>query len=461
MSESIHSQRFLRQRKFLLVLPVLTLPFVVLLLWVIGVVGPVESKAQISAHGGLNLTLPVPAESKDSTWTKMNFYEQADRDAQKIANLVKNDPYRKTSLLSAGDSASLPILPKTMVSAREAKRYGYDPSSRGGQRDENEGKSLPYDPSSRVDQRDENEEKVYRKIAELNAQLAKNDRETAGSTNNESAKRVIRASPLPNDDVDRLELMMQQLQGADSGDPEMQRINGMLDKILKIQHPEGVEEKIRSTSLEHKQQVYPVQARVEDNFSMLGHTIEDSLESDSIRITVPEHNAFYSIGDDVGLLPTPDQNVIRATVGEEQTLVSGSTVKLQLLNDVFINGIYIPGGQFVYGMASLNGERLEITIESIHYLNNILPVALSVYDLDGLPGIYVPGSITRDVSKRSAQQAIQGLGIASLDPSLGAQVASAGIQAAKSLLTKQAKLARVTIRPGYELLLVDSNKKLK
>ena len=134
-------------------------------------------------------------------------------------------------------------------------------------------------------------------------------------------------------------------------------------------------------------------------------------------------------------------------------------MKLTSTTDVYVNGILIPKGTLLYGIASQNGERLNIVISSIHYQNNLLPVSLSVYDLDGLSGIYIPGSINRNAAKQSGSEAVSNIGITSLDPSIAAQAASAGIQAAKSLISKKVKQVKVTIKAGYQVLLKDDNQK--
>ncbi len=113
----------------------------------------------------------------------------------------------------------------------------------------------------------------------------------------------------------------------------------------------------------------------------------------------------------------------------------------------------------MYGTASLNGERLTIAINSIRYQNALLPMALSVYDMDGMAGIYVPGAIKRDVAKQSTDNALQSIALNSLDPSIGAQAATAEIQTAKTLISNKVKLARVTVKAGYHVLLKDNNNK--
>lgn len=90
-----HSAKFLRQRKFLMVLPVLVLPFLILLVWTLGLVG--DTKAETGAakkYQGLNLNLPSAAPAKDSNWNKLKYYEQADKDSMKLKSLLKNDPFR-------------------------------------------------------------------------------------------------------------------------------------------------------------------------------------------------------------------------------------------------------------------------------------------------------------------------------------------------------------------------------
>ena len=87
----------------------------------------------------------------------------------------------------------------------------------------------------------------------------------------------------------------------------------------------------------------------------------------------------------------------------------------------------------------MNSERLHVQLSSAVCNNEIYPISLKVYDLDGLEGIFVPGAITRDVTKEGISQGIGGMGITSLDPSLGAQAAAAGIETAKSSVEQKNK----------------------
>jgi conjugative transposon TraM protein len=254
----------------------------------------------------------------------------------------------------------------------------------------------------------------------------------------------------PDPEVEKLEDMIKVINTKNETDPELKQLSAMLDKILLAQHPEKLQDSIKLGPAKKNTELFSVSTETADqNISSLDNTNTTGMESQT---------DFYNLGDEKSD-GTVRSNGIEAVIEETQTLVSGSTVKLRLISDIYITDQHIPKGQFVYGTASLNNERLRIIINSIRYQNNILPVSMDAYDMDGLAGIYVPGSISRDVSKQSADEAISSIGLTSLDPSVGAQAASAGIQAAKTLLGRKVKLTRVSVKAGYRVLLKDNRQK--
>jgi len=438
-SRSINSTKYLQQRKFFVVLPILIFPFLTFLLWSIGLIGVIKIQGQTIAKEGFNSNLPGALPSKDSSWNKLKFYEEADKDSAKYKTLQRNDP-----------NYSLPLFPRPEHPSFDTTVF---------RKQSENGSISSYDPypAGLQTNKDPNEEKVYQKLSQLTEELNKTKQGPYLKVKDTIANN-IQGSPSEANSTDlNLENLMQKVQGSDNGsDPEMQQINGMLEKILDIQHPDRVTNKIKQESEMHKQQVFAVTRNNNSQpISLLQRKqIDSSKEMQSLQ------NSFYPM--DEGLLnQTEEQNAIAAIIPETQTLVTGATVKLQLANEVYINGMLIPKNEFIYGIASLEGERLTISIKAIKYQNNILPVSLAVYDIDGLNGIYVPGAISRDVAKQSTEQAIQGIGLASLDPSIGAQAASAGIQAAKSLIGKKVKQVKVRVKAGYQVLLQGENQKDK
>ena len=438
MKLKTQTPKFLQQRKFLMALPLLALPFITLLFWALGGGKISNANAQLQDQKGFNMALPDAYLKEEKTLDKLSYYEKAASDSAKLNELMKNDPYY--TLAPVLDTGSHRIK-DTLLTGLKHKR---NPSSRMN--------TSPYSSSAN---NDPNEAKIYQKLEQLNATINKTvpmpETKTDDSYSNKSNASVT------SKDINRLEQMMQVMNQKEGEDPEMQQLNGVLEKIMDIQHPERVQEKIRQTSEKRKGQVFAVSAFNTSNpVSVLENTSATKIRHDTIRRLANEQNDFYSLDD---LSVENNQNAIEAVVHETQTLVNGAAIKLRLINDVYVNGVLIPKDNFLFGTASVDGERLNIKINSIHYMKSLFPVELSVYDIDGMEGIYIPGAITQDVAKQSADRAIQNIGFSSLDPSLGAQAASAGIEAAKSLLTKKVKLIKVTVKAGYQVLLRDEKQK--
>ncbi len=298
---------------------------------------------------------------------------------------------------------------------------------------------------------------IQRKLEQLTKQLT-----TSQPASNQSIKEhdiVDQQYKNESGDVDRLEQMMQQMTSPQVNDPEMEQIEGVLEKILDIQHPDRVHEKIKSNSKLHEGQVFAVQpAGDADDIGIVqgeSYPLDTALNVQAL-LPITVQNSFYGLDDETEK-ETANQNAIQAVIHETQTIVAGATIKMRLLTDVYINGQFIPKDQFIYGTSSIAGERLVITITSIRDAHSLFPVALKVFDLDGLEGIYIPGAITRDAAKQASSQSIQDMQLLAMDNSLGMQAATAGIEAAKGLFSKKAKLIKITIKAGYQILLKDSN----
>src|SRR5690606_25882515 len=89
-----------RQRKFLLVLPLLVLPFTTLIFWVLGGGQVQELQAQETPQNGFNLHLPEAKLTDDKQMDKMSYYNRAEQDSAKFRELRKNDPNYKNSVIS-------------------------------------------------------------------------------------------------------------------------------------------------------------------------------------------------------------------------------------------------------------------------------------------------------------------------------------------------------------------------
>ena len=424
------SQAFLRKRKMMMVLPLLVIPFLTMAFWTLGGGNVATNGKKQTRLQGLNLQLPNANIKDDKLADKLSFYDQADKDSIKLAEQMRNDPYYRHQ-----DSMKNVYLKELEeVTKTSAEKFNQSPvlKDRGL-------KISPYDQT-----RSPAVERVMKKLAELNSALNQPD-ENISSDSMMDEYKSMKNLGLGND-VDKLENMMQALNRSNGDDPEIKQLDGTLEKILDIQHPARVKDRIREKSLKNKEVVFPItKTPKEESISLL----------DTGKKNPDKESVFFGLTDESSF--SDNDNAIEAVVHENQILVNGAVVKLRLLNDVYINGSLIPKGNFVFGIASLNAERLEVEINSIRYNQSLFPVKLSVYDIDGLPGIYIPGAITRDVAKQSAENSLQLMELSTMDPSFKAQAATAGIGAAKSLLSKKVKQLKVMVKAGYKVLLKDKN----
>ncbi len=354
----------LRKRKFLLVLPVLVIPFLLIFFYVMGVGKKDNPNSLNQKPAGLNTRLPDAQFKKVREKSKMGLYDEMMQDSARILEKIKADPVY-------------------MVNR--------------------------HDSENSVDQ-------VEEKL--------------------ETLKKIIHSSP-PAESVQYPKTSYKiesEPQPVKSRNADLDQINNMLDKVMAIQHPQILQDSLARFAKEHQPFYYAVQ--LNKSFS-------------------EANNRFYDLAQNISFDTEADQS-IEAEVAETQTLLSGSTLKLRFLNEVVIHGHVLPRDQWIYGIVMLQGERLKIKFSSIRDGKFILPIALEAYDLDGLAGVYIPGSMERESVKTSADQTISSIGLNGLDPSLAAQAASAGIQTAKTLITHQVKLTKVTLPSGYHLLLKES-----
>lgn len=346
--------QYFRKRKLLLFLPLLVLPLLTFVLWLSGR----GSKAQLITNQGINTVLPGADLGREQPKDKLGIYEQHRQEAAKTN--------------TDGAFAEL----------------GFDTTSRT--RANQPGNTYPATHSAEA-----NEGLIRKRLALIKQEIAKP--EPAAPTTL-SALGISKKSQ----DLDRMEKLSRSHAAQTGEDPEMKQLNGMLEKIMDIQHPERV-------SSESKQQ--------------------PKTELDSL------YKAF------------------RAVVSGDQKVSEGSQIKLCLQDTLYIDKQVIPKGQFLFGICQLINQRLLLNIKTIRLGSSILPVDLSVYDLDAMPGINVPEAIMGEALRSGSDNALQRLPLMGLDQSVPTQLAGAGVEAAKGLFSKKVKRVKVRLKADYPVLL--------
>ena len=152
------------------------------------------------------------------------------------------------------------------------------------------------------------------------------------------------------------------------------------------------------------------------------------------------------------------KNTISACIASDQSVIDGQSVKLRTLEPMWIGNSLLPKNTTVVGSARLQGERLEITIESIEALGCIMEVDLAVYDSDGQEGINIPNSMESDALKEIGANMGSTVGSSiNISTNAGAQIVSdvgrGLLNGVGQYLTKKVRQVKVHLKSGYKVML--------
>ena len=149
--------------------------------------------------------------------------------------------------------------------------------------------------------------------------------------------------------------------------------------------------------------------------------------------------------------------VIKAEVYETTTVLTGNRVKLRLLEEAWLNGVKIPANTFLYGICEVTNERLQIEVLQIPVGEKFVPVQVTVCDLDGLPGLYVPDNASRKVAKEVGSSANTSSMFGVSNNPLTYMGMQAADRTAQSLL-KMIRIKKVTIKKNTLVYLINKSK---
>ena len=103
----------------------------------------------------------------------------------------------------------------------------------------------------------------------------------------------------------------------------------------------------------------------------------------------------------------PEPRLIKAIIDEDIKAVEGSRVRLRLLDDIEIDGKVVEKGAYLYAvMSGFGSQRVKGSIKSLLVEDELIKVNLSLYDTDGLEGLYVPSSSFRETTQDVASNAL-------------------------------------------------------
>lgn len=222
---------------------------------------------------------------------------------------------------------------------------------------------------------------------------------------------------------------------------------------------EGAAEEVESTTRSGKAKAQPVGHVTTPVVSALAQPVSDSVMI--ARLSQSVGGGFHTA---VGEAPQQTaRNTIKACVHGDQTITSGQSVRLRLLEAMRVGKYVLPRNTLITGEGSIKGERLDIEILQVEHNGTIIPVELTVHDNDGQAGIFIPGSMEASAAKEMAANLGQNLGtsISITNQSAGDQLLSevgrGAIQGVSQYISKKMREEKVHLKSGYTLMLYQNN----
>ena len=164
----------------------------------------------------------------------------------------------------------------------------------------------------------------------------------------------------------------------------------------------------------------------------------------------------------------PESGLIKAIIDENIKAVDGSRVRLRLLDDVEVSGITLRKGTYLYAtMSGFGNQRVKGTVKSVLVDDDIVKINLSIYDTDGLEGLYVPGSQFRDTAKDIASGAFSTSGDLGFTQSsnsftqMGIQAINNAFNKTGNAISKAIKKNRANLKYGTFVYLINDKSSAK
>ena len=336
-----------KEKKY--VMPLLALPFLLLFVYV-GAQFTKEDTSKKDKPKELSLSL---GETRDSIMTKNDAYDaffRKDDNRTMLGGLDKE----QDSLLSYEDQLSLDQ--KRKIDSLKAV------SSRQNQHASKGGNSSYYNPKQ------QNEDKDLKRSSEIIRML--NDK-SYGKQDNEQLSENPKSNN-QNAQQDPVKYLKQQML--------------VMDSLEKARDPEY------QAKLLAEQKLKANKEKMDEFLNSTFNVGKSGINS--------EFNAFYRENEN---------SFIKAVIDENNKGFLGSRIRFRLLEDIFVGNKKIDKGSILYGQISgFSMQRVDLKIVSVFTKGEILPVNLSIYDIDGMKGLYVPQSVFRDMIREMGSNSVQG-----------------------------------------------------
>lgn len=197
---------------------------------------------------------------------------------------------------------------------------------------------------------------------------------------------------------------------------------------------------------------------VENNPDAVNVPAEDSESHTVVKARKQTSDYFNTLAEN-----EPEPRLIKAIIDENIKAVDGSRVRLRLLDDVEINGMMLGKGSYMYAtMSGFGQQRVKGNVKSLMVDDELVKVNLTLYDTDGLEGLYVPQSSFRETGKdiasgaMSSQMSINNGSYDNTFRQWGMQAIQNAYQQTSNAISKAIRKNKASLKYGTFVYLVNS-----
>lgn len=204
-----------------------------------------------------------------------------------------------------------------------------------------------------------------------------------------------------------------------------------------------------------------MKGKIEVNGNEVNRIDDATTSSTVVKLVKKPSDYFHTLAEN-----EPEPKLIKAIIDEDIKAVDGSRVRLRLLDDVEIGEQIVSKGAYLYAtMNGFGGQRVKGNVKSLMVADELQKVNLSIYDTDGLEGLYVPSSTFRETSKDVASSALgsnvnmnNGAGGNSFTQ-WGMQAVQNAYQRTSNAVSKSVKKNKAKLKYGTFVYLVNDKEK--
>lgn len=182
----------------------------------------------------------------------------------------------------------------------------------------------------------------------------------------------------------------------------------------------------------------------------------DFFLNSTLKVTKASKNADFN-----SIYKQKESSFIKAVIDENIKGFLGSRIRIRLLEDVYVGNAKITKGTPLYALISgFSLQRVNLHIVSVMHQNEILPINLNIYDIDGMEGLYVPSSAFREMTRTMGQNVVQGQNLSSGSTDFFTNTISSIYQSTSKTIADIIRTNKAKIKYNSFVYLID-NKELE